>query len=211
MPAEITKAKKLLKEICIKYKKNNKYIMQGIKGEELHALDVLGWVKKLNPGASLPLKLATLFHDVDRIVTPMAGGGFKGARIGKKYEKHKKIHALRSAKFIIPLLKKVIDNKKIIKKTKFLIIHHDDTREEVEEIKNKDLNYLVASDSLSFFTTIAPKLYAGEGEERIKDKIRFMVEKMPEFARKRLKKQKLKNKIFDSLKNKIVREYYKNK
>ena len=90
MPAEITKAKKLLKEICIKYKKTNKYIMQGIKGEELHALDVLGWVKKLNPGASLPLKLATLFHDVDRIVTPMAGGGFKGARIGKKYEKHSK-------------------------------------------------------------------------------------------------------------------------
>ena len=210
MPAEITEAKKLLKEICKKYKKNDKYIMQGINGEKLHALDVLGWINKLNPKAATSLKLAALFHDVDRIVTPLAGGGFKGDRNSKKYEKHKKMHAARSAKFIIPLLKKIIDNKKIIKETKFLIIHHDDTGEEVEKYKNQDLNFIVAADSFSFFTAVAPKLYAAEGKERIKDKIRFMVEKMPEFARKMLKKQKLKNIIFNRLKNEIVKEYYAN-
>lgn len=210
MDSEIKKAKKLLSEICIKYKKNDKDIMQGVNGEKKHSFDVLKWVERLNPKACISLKIAAIFHDIDRIITPKAGGGFKGDRNSKAYERHKKAHAKRSSDFIIPLLQKIILDKKIIKKIKILIIHHDDTGKEIEKYNNKNLNYLVAADSFAFFTTVAPKLYAAEGGERVKDKIRFMVEKMPEFARKILKKQKLKNKIFNRLKNEIIKEYYTN-
>ena len=210
MIEEIAKAKKLLQEICEKHKENDKDIMQGIKGEKLHAFDVLEWIEKLNPNASMPLKLAALFHDVDRIITPGAGGGFKGDRNSETYENHKKMHAKRSAEFIIPLLKEIVKDEKMIEEVNFLINHHDDTGAEVEEIKNTELNYMVAADSFAFFTTVAPKLYAAEGKERIKDKVKFMIEKMPEFARKMLSEHTLDNQIFNDLKNGVIEEYYRN-
>lgn len=204
----IQKAKKLLKKICEEYRHHDKDIMQGIRGEELHALGVLTWVERLNPKASIPLKLAALFHDIDRVVTPKAGGGFKEDRRSKAYLRHKKKHAKRSAEFIIPILKKQNVNDTILKKTKFLILHHDDTGEEIEGINNPDLNYLVAADTFAFFTSIAAKLLEAEGEKRIKDKIRFMVDKVPDSIRPLLWEHKFKNPIFNNLKNEIVREYY---
>jgi hypothetical protein len=209
MPNIIQKSKKLLLDICDEFKENDRDIMQGVDGEKLHALDVLEWIEKLNPDASTSLKVAAIFHDVDRIVTPKAGGGFKGSRGSVEYEEHKKMHAKRSAEFIIPRLKKIIEDKKIIQEIQSLIIHHDDTGREVEGIDNLDLNYLVAADSFAFFTSIAPKLYAAEGEKRIKDKIQFMIEKMPEFAREMLQRHKIQNEIFNNLKNEVIREYYK--
>lgn len=204
----IKKSKILLENVCKEYK-DRKGIMQGIAGENNHALDVLNWVEKLNPKASIALKLAALFHDIDRVVTPEVGGGFKGDRNSKEYLQHKKNHARRSAEFIIPLLKKnKVVSGVILKKTLFLIIHHDDTGEEVAKINDIELNYLVSADSFAFFTSIAPKLFKAEGIERIKDKIRFMVDKLPDFARQLLRQQQLKNKIFNDLKNEIIEEYY---
>ncbi len=204
----IEKAKKILKEVCKKYKHHDKDIMQGVEGEQLHVLDVLDWVEKLNTKASNPLKLAALFHDIDRVVTPKMGGGFKGERSGKAYLEHKKMHAQRSTKFIIPILKKNNVTKNILARVEFLIIHHDDTGEEIEKINDSDLNYLVAADSFAFFTSVAPKLFEVEGKERIKDKIKFMVDKLPDFARILLWEYQLENEVFNNLKNEIIKEYY---
>ncbi|HEC67010.1 MAG TPA: hypothetical protein ENI23_17170, partial [bacterium] len=204
----IGNAKKILKEICEKYKYHDKDIMQGVQGERLHALDVLNWVEKIDLTASIPLKLAALFHDIERVVTPKMGGGFKGKRSGKAYLKHKKMHAQRSAEFIIPILEKNNVDSDILKNTEFLIIHHDDTGEEVEKINNPDSNYLVAADSFAFFTSVAPKLFEVEGKERVKDKIRFMVEKVPDFARILVWEHRLENETLNNLKNEIIKEYY---
>ncbi|MBU1037229.1 HD domain-containing protein [Patescibacteria group bacterium] len=206
----IKEAKEILDKICEKYKHHDKEIMQGVAGEKLHSLDVLIWIEKLNPHPSLALKLAALFHDIDRIVTPKVGGGFKGERNTKAYFEHKKKHAQRSADYIIPLLSKIVADKDIVKKTEFLIIHHDDNGRQVEDLQDLGLNYLVTADSFAFFTSIAPKLYAAEGKERIKDKIRFMIDKIPDFARKKLEEHQLENSIFNKFKNKIIKEYYQN-
>ncbi|MDD5291375.1 MAG: DUF4202 family protein [Patescibacteria group bacterium] len=204
----IENAKKILEETCKKYKYHNKDIMQGVEGERLHALDVLRWAEKLNPDASIPLKLAALFHDIDRIVTPKMGGGFKGDRKSKAYFLHKKRHAERSAEFIVPILKKNGANSNILKKVKFLITHHDDLGKKIGEINDSDLNYLVASDNFAFFTSIAQKLLKADGAERVKDKIRFMVDKLTDSARLFLWEYRLKNGPFDRLKNEIIKEYY---
>ncbi len=206
MEKTIDDAKRLLDDIRKKYIYRDKEIMQGVEGERLHALDVLRWVEKLNPDASTSLKLATLFHDIDRVVTPIVGGGFKGDRRSKLYLRHKKLHAKRSAEFITPLLKKItVDN---LKKTRFLIVHHDDSGEEIEKINDSDLNYLVTADLFAFFTSVAPKLFEAEGEKGIKDKIRFMVDKLPDSLRILLWEYKLENKIFNDFKNEIIKEYY---
>lgn len=180
--------------------------MLGIDGEKAHVKDVLRWIEKLAENPSLALKLAALFHDIDRVVTPDVGGGFKGDRKSQGYLEYKKAHARRSADYICPrLLKRGVDQQ-VVERVRFLIIHHDDTGSEVESLQDNELDYLVAADSLAFFTTAAPKFYEWEGEKRLKDKIRFMIEKMPTFAKKLLLSQKIGNELFDRLKDEILGE-----
>ncbi len=211
MTSIIENSKKIFSDICEKYKCHDKDIMQGVEGEKLHALDVLDWTGKLNPNAPISLKLAALFHDIDRVITPKTpkmGGGFKGDRGSKSYLEYKKKHAKRSAEFIIPILKKNNISSSILKKIEFLIIHHDDIGKEIEKIDNTELNYLAAADSFAFFTSIAPKLFEVEGKERIRDKIIFMIDKLPDFARILLWEHQLENVVFDDLKNEIIKKYY---
>lgn len=196
----------LLDQICEENRHREAEIMQGIDGEKKHALAVLSWVRKINPNPSPELEVASLFHDVDRIVTPSVGGGFKGERNSQEYEEHKKAHARRSAAYITPLLAQEGLPQESVDKVRFLITHHDDTGKEVESFNDPDLNTLVAADSFAFFTSIAPKLYMAEGEERLKDKVKFMVEKMPQFARNMLEEQKLENDVFERVKNQILSE-----
>jgi ADP-ribose pyrophosphatase YjhB (NUDIX family) len=204
----VADAKLLLEAICAEHKGHDAEIMQGADGERLHALDVLAWINRFEPRASVSLKLAALFHDIDRVVNPKMGGGFKGDRSSRSYLLHKKRHARRSVRFIKPILLENGFPKALINRTEFLILHHDDLGEEVERIGDPELDHLVAADSFAFFTSIAPKLYAAEGPDRLRDKIQFMVQKLPENARATLWEHRLDHDVFEELKNDVIREYY---
>lgn len=204
----IKNAKKILTKICEDNRYHDKDIMQGVKGEERHGLEVLRWVEELKPRPSLSMRLAALFHDIDRVVTPKMGGGFKGNRTSKAYLEHKKMHAKRSADFIIPILQKHGLDKNNLERTNFLIIHHDDTRKEIERFNDSDLNYLVAADCFAFFTSITVRLLRVEGEERLKGKTRFIVGKLSDSLRIRLWEYQLEDDYFNNLKNEVIREYY---
>lgn len=197
----------LLDNACDANRHREHEIMQGIDGEKEHALVVLSWVRKFEQNPSQVLQIAALFHDVDRIVTPGAGSGFKGDRKSKAYGEHKKAHAQRSASYIAPLLTKEGVPQASIERITFLIVHHDDTGEEIEQYHDRELSVLVAADSLAFFTSIAPKLYEAEGEARLKDKVRFMIEKMPAFARHMLSQQILENTVFERVKREVLQDF----
>jgi|SRR3989344_1523874 len=197
---------KLLDEECEKNRYRNHEIMQGVDGEKNHALDVYKWVKEIKKNASTTLKIAALFHDIDRIITPGVGAGFKGDRTSREYKEHKKAHANRSANYICLLLLENGLSKSFVDRIRFLIQHHDDTGKEIEFINDRELDILVSADSLSFFDTIAASLYKEEGEERLKDKVRFMVQKMPKFGKKLLQSQMLENKIFEKIKREVLSE-----
>ncbi len=197
----------ILNQACEKNKHRDIEIMQGISGEKEHAESVLLWVRKLSKYPSLELQSAAVLHDIDRIVTPGVGGGFEGDRNSKAYEEHKKAHAKRSADYVCPLLLEKGILPVFVDRVGFLIMHHDDTGIEIENHDDRDLDILVASDSLAFFTSISPRLYAVEGEKRTKDKIRFMINKMPQFARNLLRQQQLENKTFEHMKNEVLAEF----
>lgn len=197
---------KLLDEACEKNRRRDQEIMQGIDGEKNHASNVYKLVQEIEKNASIALQIAALFHDVDRIITPGVGAGFKGDRASKEYREHKKAHANRSANYICPLLLNNGLSKSLVDRVKFLIQHHDDTGKEIEHIDDEELNILVSADSLSFFDTIVANLYKEEGEERLKDKVRFMVQKMPKFGKKLLQSQTLENKIFEKIKREVLSE-----
>ena len=196
----------LLKEICVAHRENDAGIMQGVDGEERHAMEVLNWASRLCPNGSLPLRLAAIFHDVDRIVTPGKGGGFKGDRTSEAYHDHKKQHAKRSVDFIMPLLRRRTLQTGILERTAFLIAHHDDPGKDVEALDDPELNVLVTADTFAFFTTIGPRLLSAEGSERTKDKIRFMIEKSPRATRDLLGSQTFGHDVLDRLKNEVILE-----
>lgn len=200
-------AQSILSRICAEQKGHDSEIMQGVDGEKAHALDVLFWVEKLNPAASLSLKLAALFHDIDRVVNPAMGGGFGGDRNSPAYALHKKKHAARSALYIIPVLQEHEFPEDVLEKTRFLILHHDDSGEEVALMKDRELTDLVTADSFAFFTSIAPRLLAAEGFERLTDKIAFMIDKLPDSARNALKQRKLDDDMLEEAKNEVLRRY----
>lgn len=206
--ATIEDAKTLLTEVCAEREGRDSAIMQGAEGERLHALDVLSWVERLNPKASLSLRLAALFHDIDRVVNPEMGGGFRGDRNSEAYMEHKKRHARRSASFTVSQLAQRGFHSQTVSRAEFLILHHDDSGSEVGRYRDEELDTLVTADTFGFFTSIAPKLFAVEGFERLRDKIRFMISKIPEPSRAALWENHLENETFESLKNEVLREYY---
>ena len=184
----------------------DKEIQQGIEGERKHVKEVLKWVKKLDKNPSLSLKIAALFHDIDRVVTPGVEGGFKGDRKSKAYLLHKRTHAKRGANYTCKKLKECSVDTRIIDRVRFLIEHHDDTLDEVQSFSDKELEILVAADSLSWLASTGPTIYRKEGNERAKDKLKFMINKLPKFARKILITLPVENKTMDRLKTEVLRE-----
>lgn len=157
---------------------SEKEIGARIEREVAHGFDTQRWVLILNPSASDELLVAALLHDVERIVNLELDKGFSGDRGSVEYQIYKKNHALRSAAFVNEELISMGIPVPQVLKISLLISHHDDNGSEVEEHNDSDLNVLVAADSFSFFTSVAPDMLAREGETRLQDKIYFMIEKM---------------------------------
>jgi hypothetical protein len=202
---DLSEAKKLFDEICAANMDKDKSIMHGIKGEKNHGLDVLTWIEKLNPQASLSLKMAGLFHDVERIAIADAGGGkFSGTQ--EEYKQYKKAHAKASADYIYPIL--VVKGLSVddAKRVSFLITHHDDSREEVEGFEDEDLETLMAADSLSFFDSFGMKMYEEKGRFVLEQKVKFMILKMSPKHQKVLADLDLNNDLFNEIKNKVIKE-----
>lgn len=205
----VERGKKIIDDLCDRNLFRNTEIQQGVEGEKKHAITVLGWVEKLKPNPSVALQIAALFHDVDRLITPGEGGGFKGDRNSKEYLVHKKAHAKRSAVYAYKMLKEFNLEEKDIGRTVFLIEHHDDTLEEIERYKDRDLEILVTADSFSWFSTTGVNLLKAEGVERTKDKLRFILSKTPKFALKLLPQVKIENPVLENLKDQILDEINK--
>ncbi len=195
--------------LCEENRYRNSEIQQGVDGEREHAIVVLFWVKKLIKNPSIPLQISAVFHDVDRLITPGVGGGFKGDRGSKEYLLYKKVHAKRSADYAWQKLEDLGISKDIITKTRFLIEHHDDTVEEIDSYNDRDLGILVAADAFSWFSTTGINLLKKEGKERAKDKLRFILSKTPKFALELLPELNIQNSDLDNLKNEILKEIVK--
>lgn len=214
----VEQGKKLLSDLCIEYKDNDdgEYMQQGMEGEKTHALATLKQVEQIcvvmDRKASDALKLAAIFHDVDRIVNKEKAGGFKGTRGTPEYIAHKKEHAKRSADFICQRLTQITSDRTIIDRVCYLISHHDDDNlDGTETADDFELKCLITADVLDLFNNVIIKLYAAEGENRTKDKIRFMLKKVPESMRMLIKKLHLENPIFEKMKNEVLEELYTEK
>jgi hypothetical protein len=202
----IDEAKKILEKIFLENENKESSLLQGIENEKKHAYLTLAWTEKLNPKASLFLKIAALFHDIDRILVKGVGGGFKGTQ--EEYKKFKKIHAQRCADCIQPILieKGLLEQE--AERVSFLIAHHDDERQQLDQIKDEELEVLVAADALAFFDTFGIRTYQKRGMTLLEEKIKFMALKMAPQYRKVLVDLKINDNILQNAKDKIVEQFF---
>ncbi|MCL5970613.1 MAG: DUF4202 family protein [Patescibacteria group bacterium] len=174
------------KEIVDKLLKENEYrsdeILAGIDGEKFHTEDTLKLVLLLTKDkASNALQIAATGHDVERFSVKGSGTGFKNARKGKAYDKYKKNHAKKGAFIMSQKLKEKGAPKELIKHVRFLISHHEDNIEEISKLKDKELDILLASDTLSWLNFSAPNYFNGKEKKGIPgliDKMDYMLNKL---------------------------------
>jgi hypothetical protein len=188
--------------------KTGKEMQERLKREFIHAIDVLTWIKKLSPSSSsFELQASALLHDSERWTNEHMARGYDGDRTGPEYTLYKKQHARESVNFA----NKILTDKNIPevsrKRIVFLIEHHDDTSDEIAYINDPELDLLVAADSFSYFTLIAPDMLNREGTERVRNKMRFMVEKMPRSLRQLLAEQHMKNELIELIKSEVLLEF----
>ena len=145
--------------------------------ELMHAQLVLKWVLKLKPDADEALKIAALARDIDRAITGITE---KDLSDYSKINEFKKEHSVRSANFIAELLVKHGCQEEIIKKVKDLVEKH-----EVGGDSESDI--LMNADSLAYFEYNIPSYLKRNGEERTREKIKFMFSRLSDDAKKLVK------------------------
>lgn len=110
------------------------------KLESAHSLDMLEWVKKIEPNPSIALQIAALSHDIDRGIKPMVK-----RQENETYDDYKARHAERSAQLIAELMRKYGYSKDLIDETSRLVRNH-------EIGGDRETDVLMDADSISFFS-----------------------------------------------------------
>jgi len=163
-----------------------------IDSDPMHSKLVLKYVLELKPDADEALKIAALAHDIDR---PITGITEKDLSDYSKINEFKKEHAIRSAKFISDILQKYGYSEEIIAKVKHLVENHESGGDDESDI-------LMNSDSLAYFDYNIPSYLKRYGEEKTKEKIKFMYKRLSSDAQKLIAEIK----FTDSEVGKLVKE-----
>lgn len=155
-----------------------------------HSELVLKWVLKLKPNADEALKIAAISHDIDRAMTGITEKDLKDY---SKINEFKKEHSIRSAKFICDILKKHEYSVDIISKVKHLVENH-------EFGGDPETDILTDADSLAYFDYNIPSYLKRNGEERTKEKIKFMYNRLSDNAKAMVRKIEFSNNIVNLVK-----------
>jgi len=145
-----------------------------LKFEPTHSKLTLEWLLKLKPNADEAMQVSALAHDIDRAITGITEKDLKDY---SKIDEFKKEHAIRSAKFTTEILRKHECDEEDIKRVQHLIENH-------EEGGDEDQTTLMEADSLAYFDYNIPKYLGRNGEERTKQKIKFMYERLSDESKK---------------------------
>ncbi len=151
--------------------------------ENRHLLDTEQKVLALLPNASNELRIAALWHDIDRAI-PEERIHFKDYW---DYEKYKKAHALKSAQIMYNILIDMWESKIFSQRVFDIIAHH-----ERQHPTDTEINILMTADSLSFFDCNISDYEKTHTFEDTQKKINFMYNRMEPIGKEYLKENMLK-------------------
>ncbi|MFZ5896290.1 MAG: DUF4202 family protein [Myxococcota bacterium] len=150
-----------------------------------HALDVWQWTLRLEPRAGLPLQVAALFHDIERLQSEAEQ---RIEQHAPDYQAFKDAHARGGARFTNELLESLgLDAFSCRRVTRLIELHerpYVGTRE-------PEASVLADADALSFFTLNSPGFVDYYGSAHALAKVAYSLGRMTPRARRWLGRIKL--------------------
>lgn len=150
-----------------------------VRADYDHALDVWQWVLRLSPNASLPLQLAALFHDIERLVTEA------DQRVEHRvpsYQLFKDAHARAGAQMAAATLLGCGLDDAVVAEVRHLVERH-----EVPSAGSPSAASIIGdADALSFFSLNSPGFADYYGSAHTQMKVRYSLRRLSARARRRL-------------------------
>lgn len=144
-----------------------------VRADYRHALDAWQWILRLDPGASLAVQIAALFHDVERLASEPEERPERGGGGGEVYSRTKARHARASAAVAREALAELPVPPGTARAAVELIAAHDRpggveglARDRSGRPGEGELALLEDADALSFLTLNAIGYRAYHGHER---------------------------------------------
>ncbi len=146
--------------------------------DRAHALNVLAWVKRLQPDADFALQVAALCHDIER------ADEYKRIRRADfdSYDAFKQAHARRSADVADMFLRSYPLPGDVRSRIYFLIANH-----EFGVPGDNELSVLKDADSLSFFEVNLPAYFQREGTRETLARLQWGFNRLSDNARQLLR------------------------
>lgn len=145
-----------------------------VRADYNHALDVRQWLLRLERDASLPLQLAALFHDVERLVSE---SDVRIEHLAADYQSFKDAHAAKGAEITDAVLAAAGVDEGVRTRVAELITAHERPSDDVEVALLND------ADALSFFSLNSPGYANYYGPEQTRKKVAYTWNRMREEAR----------------------------
>ena len=113
-----------------------------VEADYYHALDTWQWVLRVEPGASLALQVAALFHDVERLVSE---ADRRVEQHALDYARFKQSHARKGAALVAASLRRLVTPTEL-RRIVWLVARHERVADDPE------IGTLNDADALSFFS-----------------------------------------------------------
>lgn len=148
-----------------------------VRADFAHSRDVWQWVLRLAPDAELPVQVAALFHDVERLSSEAHA---RVEQHAADYPAFKNAHALRGARMALDALEGLSLPEPARTRVADLVARHE------RPDADPDLALLNDADALSFFSLNSPGFLRYFGAEHTRKKVAYTLARLSPAARTRL-------------------------
>lgn len=148
-----------------------------------HALDTWAWVMRLHPAAPLPLQLAALFHDIERLHSESE---HRIEQYAADYATFKAAHAVAGAAIVYDVLRGLGVADVVADRTRCLVARHEFGGE-----ANAEAVVLTDADALSFFSLNASGFLRYYGRGHTARKVAYTLARLSGYGRRQLARIKL--------------------
>jgi hypothetical protein len=158
-----------------------------VRADYNHALDTWQWLLRLAPDASLPLQLAALFHDIERL---QSEADVRVEQHAPDYVEFKERHAAAGASMAADVLRRCGNDNATCGRVAALIARHEQRAAEDEEA-----SLLTDADALSFFSLNSTGFADYYGPEHTRRKLDYTLARLGTSARAFLESIHLRNDV----------------
>lgn len=166
-----------------------------VRADYNHALDTWQWALRLEPEADLPVQLAALFHDVERLVSE---ADVRIEHHAANYQEFKDDHALKGAWMADQTLARAGVDERTRHRTARLIAEHE-RPPATDDPEADEIALLNDADALSFFSLNSVGYLDYYGPEQTRRKVAYTIRRLRPGSLRYLNGMRLRSQVGEAL------------